>query len=277
VTGATAELDEIETGLLLEAIHRRYGYDFRGYARGSLERRLRRSVQGESVRTLSQLQGRLLRDPLVMERLLEDLTVSVTAMFRDPPFFGALRETVLPRLRTYPFVRIWNAGCASGEETWSLAILLHEAGLLARTRIYATDLNEEGLARARDGAFPLAKMREYTAGYIGAGGQRDFSSYYRVDGDRARFDPALVERALFARHNLVSDAPFNEFHLIVCRNVLIYFGKALQNRALGLFDESLHVFGALGLGRRESLAGSPGARSYERLVPGEQLYRKRPR
>jgi chemotaxis protein methyltransferase CheR len=275
VSTAAAELEDIETGLLLDAIHRRYGYDFRGYARESLERRLHHRAQGESVRTLSQLQGRLLRDPHVMARLLDDLTISVSSMFRDPPFFAALRELVLPRLRTYPYVRIWIAGCARGEEPWSLAILLHEAGLLERSRIYATDLSEEALERARQGSFPLAKMREYTAAYIGSGGGREFSGYYWVDGDRARFDQALGARFVFARHNLATDGPFNEFDLIVCRNVLIYFGKELQMRALDLFDDSLHGLGMLGLGRQESLAGTRQAARFSPLVEGQQLYRKR--
>ena len=271
-----AELEDIETGLLLEAIHRRYGYDFRGYARSSLDRRLKHRARNERVVTLSQLQGRILRDPHVMSRLLDDLTISVSSMFRDPAFFAAVREAVLPRLRTYPYLRIWNAGCARGEEPWSLAILLHEAGLLERARIYATDLSEESLERASQGAFPLAKMREYTAAYIESGGQREFSTYYRVDGDRARFDPALGARFVFARHNLATDGPFNEFDLIVCRNVLIYFGKELQMRALDLFDDSLHGLGMLGLGRQESLAGTRQAARFGTLVEGQRLYRKRP-
>lgn len=273
----SVELDDIETGLLLEAIHRRYGYDFRGYARGTLERRLRRRLHGESVHTLSQLQGRLLRDPLVMARLLDDLTISVTAMFRDPAFFVALREGVLPRLHTYPFVRIWNAGCASGEETWSLAILLHEEGLLERSRIYATDLSEDGLGRAGEGSFPLAKMRDYTDGYIAAGGARAFSDYYRVEGERARFDPALGRGMVFARHNLASDGAFNEFDLIICRNVLIYFGRELQARVLGLFDDSLRPLGALALGGRESLVGTALNGRYAQIADGMPLYRKRGR
>jgi chemotaxis protein methyltransferase CheR len=275
VSVATAELDDIETGLLLEAIHRRYGYDFRGYARGSLERRLRQRARGESVRTLSQLQGRLLRDPHVMARLLDDLTISVSSMFRDPPFFAALREAALPRLRTYPSLRIWNAGCAGGEEPWSLAILLHEAGLLERARIYVTDLTEDAVERARRGVFPLAKMRDYTAAYIDSGGEQEFSGYYRVDGDRARFDAALGARFVFARHNLATDGSFNEFDLIVCRNVLIYFGKDLQMRALDLFDDSLRRLGMLGLGRQESLTGTRQAARFGTLVEGQPLYRKR--
>jgi len=277
VSAAVLELEDIETGLLLEAIHRRYGYDFRGYARGTLDRRLKRRIQGESVRTLSQLQGRLLRDPLVMERLLADLTVSVTAMFRDPAFFAALRRLVFPRLHTYPFVRVWNAGCATGEETWSLAVMLHEAGLLERTRIYATDLSEDALERAREGAFPLAKMRDYTAGYTAAGGSAAFSDYYRGDGDRARFDRALAERVVFACHNLASDGPFNEFDLVICRNVLIYFGRELQARSLSLFDDSLRPLGVLGLGGEESLAGTALRERYVSLEEGAALYRKRGR
>src|SRR3954467_14138980 len=236
---ASDDLERIEVQLLLEAIYQHYGFDFRGYALGSLKRRLWRRAIGEKVETLSALQDRVLHDPAVMERLLLDLSINVTAMFRDPTFYRAFRAHVVPLLRTYPFVRIWNAGCSTGEETYSLAILLKEEGLYERARIYATDINDRVLERARAGRFPLEKMREYTENYLRAGGTDEFSRYYSVEGEWARFDPALIDQVVFAQHNLVSDAPFNEFNLIVCRNVMIYFGKALQDRVHELFYESL--------------------------------------
>ena len=260
--------------LLLEAVYRHYHYDFRGYARASLRRRLWRRAHDERVRTLSGLQERVLHDPTVMERLLRDLSINVTEMFRDPAFFRALRERVVPILRTYPYVRVWNAGCSTGEETFSLAIVLDEAGLLDRTRIYATDMNDDVLVRARSGRFPLDKMRRYTENYQRAGGTGDFSRYYTVQGDRAVFSPALMEGAVFAQHNLAQDSSFNEFQLIVCRNVLIYFGRPLQERVHDLFLESLARFGVLALGHKESVVGSHEDR-YEVLDATEKLYRRK--
>jgi chemotaxis protein methyltransferase CheR len=271
---ASDDLERIEVQLLLEAIYQHYGFDFRGYALGSLKRRLWRRAYAEHVETMSALQDRVLHDPAVMERLLLDLSINVTSMFRDPTFFQALREKVVPLLRTYPFVRIWNAGCSTGEETFSLAILLREEGLYDRTRIYATDINDGVLARARAGAFPIEKMREYTANYIRAGGTESFSSYYTTDGDSARFAPELIEQVVFAQHNLVSDGPFNEFNLIVCRNVMIYFGKTLQDRVHELFYESLDPFGILALGHKESIKFTSYEDRYEALDAPEKLYRK---
>jgi chemotaxis protein methyltransferase CheR len=271
---ASDDLERIEVQLLLEAIYQHYGFDFRGYALGSLKRRLWRRAYAEHVETMSALQDRVLHDPAVMERLLLDLSINVTSMFRDPTFFQALREKVVPLLRTYPFVRIWNAGCSTGEETFSLAILLREEGLYDRTRIYATDINDGVLARARAGAFPIEKMREYTANYIRAGGTESFSSYYTADGDSARFAPELIEQVVFAQHNLVSDGPFNEFNLIVCRNVMIYFGKTLQDRVHELFYESLDPFGILALGHKESIKFTSYEDRYEALDAPEKLYRK---
>jgi chemotaxis protein methyltransferase CheR len=271
---ASDDLERIEVQLLLEAIYQHYGFDFRGYALGSLKRRLWRRAIGEKVETLSALQDKVLHDPAVMERLLLDLSINVTSMFRDPTFFKALREKVVPHLRTYPFIRIWNAGCSTGEETFSLAILLREEGLYDRARIYATDINEAVLGRARAGAFPLEKMRVYTENYIRAGGTESFSSYYTADGDTARFKPELLEQVVFAQHNLVSDAPFNEFNMIVCRNVMIYFGKKLQDRVHELFYESLDPFGMLALGHKESIKFTKYEERYEALDAPEKLYRK---
>ena len=271
---AIDDLERIEVQLLLEAIYRHYGFDFRGYALGSLKRRLWRRAYAEKVETLSALQDRVLHDPAVMERLLLDLSINVTAMFRDPTFFRAFRDKVVPLLRTYPFLRIWNAGCSTGEETYSLAILLKEEGLYERTRIYATDINDRVLERAREGRFPLEKMRDFTANYLRAGGQEEFSGYYTVKGDEASFTEELCSQVVFAQHNLVSDAPFNEFNVIVCRNVMIYFGKALQDRVHELFYDSLDQLGILALGHKESIRFTRHEDRYEALDAQEKLYRK---
>jgi chemotaxis protein methyltransferase CheR len=209
-----------------------------------------------------------------MERLLLDLSINVTAMFRDPGFYVALREKVVPLLRTYPFTRVWVAGCSTGEEVYSLAILLEEEGLYGKARIYATDINEAVLDRARAGVFPLDKMRGYTENYIRGGGTRAFSEYYVAAYDGARFARSLTENVVFAQHNLVSDRSFNEFNLIMCRNVMIYFDRSLQDRVHRLFHESLARLGVLALGRKESVAFSPFAGAYEELDPGERIYRK---
>jgi chemotaxis protein methyltransferase CheR len=271
---ARDEPEDVELSLLLEGVYRVYGFDFREYARASLRRRVWRRAYAEGVETLSALQGRLLHDPQCMERLLLDLSINVTAMFRDPSFYGAFREKVVPQLRTYPFTRIWVAGCSTGEEVYSLAILLHEADLYERTRIYATDINESVLERARAGVFPLEKMKEYTQNYIKAGGTRAFSEYYLAAYDGAQFQRSLIENVVFAQHNLVSDRSFNEFNAIVCRNVMIYFDRTLQNRVHELFYESLAHLGVLGLGHKESIHFSPYEPRYEELDPVEKLYRK---
>ena len=268
------ELEEIELELLLEGIYRRYGFDFREYAPASLRRRVRRRMHGEDAGSISALQELVLHDPAVMERLLLDLSINVTAMFRDPSFFLSLRENVVPLLRTYPFARIWVAGCSSGEEVYSLAILLDEEGLAERVRIYATDINEAVLEQARLGVFPLDKMREYTQNYIRAGGTQAFSEYYVARYDGAQFSRSLVENVVFAQHNLASDAAFNEFHVIVCRNVMIYFDKSLQEHVHRLFHESLARLGVLALGQKETIRFSPHEESYEVLDADEKLYRK---
>jgi chemotaxis protein methyltransferase CheR len=275
VGGAEAEREQLEIELLLEGVYRQYGFDFREYAKASLRRRLWRRVYAEGLRTLSGLQERVLHDPGAMERLLLDLSINVTSMFRDPGFFAAFRTRVVPLLRTYPFIRIWNAGCSTGEETYSLAILLREVGLYDRTRIYATDINEAVLRSAADGIFPLAKMKEYTENYLAAGGTRSFSDYYRVAYERAQVDRSLRENIVFAQHNLVSDRSFNEFHVVLCRNVMIYFDRSLQERVHGLFLDSLTPFGVLALGRKESVGHSSRAGEYEVLHELERIYRRR--
>ena len=267
--------ERLEIELLLEAIHRRHGYDFRGYALASLRRRLWHRVYGEGLQTLSGLQERILHEPGCMDRLLRDLSINVTEMFRDPTFYVALRERVFPLLRTHPFIRIWQAGCSTGEEIYSLAIALREEGLLDRTRIYATDINNAALERAGTGTFPLERMQRYTENYLRAGGTEAFSSYYTADGDSARFDPALGRAVVLAQHNLVTDGSFNEFHLIVCRNVMIYFGSELQEEVLQLFGDSMTRFGILALGRKESIRRSRHAADYEPLDETEKIFRRR--
>jgi chemotaxis protein methyltransferase CheR len=268
------ELEDLELQLLLEGVFRRYGFDFREYAPASLRRRVWRRVHAEGLGTISGLTEKLLHDEATMERLLLDLSVNVTAMFRDPTFYVAFRQKVVPFLRTHPFTRIWVAGCSTGEEVYSLAILLQEEGVYERARIYATDINESVLDRARGGVFPLEKMREYTHNYIRAGGTRAFSEYYVAAYDGAQFQRSLIENVVFAQHNLVSDRSFNEFHVIVCRNVMIYFEKKLQDHVHGLFYESLPTFGILALGHKESIRFSPFEDRYEELDSGEKLYRK---
>ena len=269
-----SELERIEIELLLEGIFRRYGFDFRSYAYASIRRRLWKRIESEGVRTITELQGRVLHEPEAMERLLLDLSVNVTAMFRDPGFYVSFRRDVVPLLRTYPFIRIWHAGCSTGEEVYSTAIVLEEEGLLDRARVYATDINDVVLQQARSGIFPLNRMQEYTENYIRAGGTRSFSEYYTAKYDGALFSPALTRNVVFAQHNLVTDRSFAEFNVIFCRNVLIYFDRELQERVHALFYDSLAMFGIMALGSKESLRFSQYEDCYERLNSREKLYRK---
>jgi chemotaxis protein methyltransferase CheR len=268
------ELERVEIGLLLEGIYRHYGFDFRSYAYSSIRRRIWKRIQAERLATVTALQERVLHDRSAMERLLLDLSVYVTAMFRDPSFYVAFRREVVPLLRTYPFIRVWHAGCATGEEVYSMAILLREEGLYDRARIYATDINEVVLRTAKAGIFPLDRMQEYTQNYLNAGGAQSFSQYYTAKYDGALFDTALKRNIVFSQHNLVTDGPFSEFHVILCRNVLIYFDKTLQARVHGLFYRSLVMFGVLALGSKESLRFSELEGCYDPLDAKEKLYRK---
>ena len=270
----THDLETVEIQLLLEGIYKHYGFDFRDYANASLKRRVWKRVHGEGLKTISALTDKLLHDSSAMERFLLDVSINVTQMFRDPQFFLALRQKVVPLLRTYPFVRIWDAGCSTGEEVYSLAILLHEEGIYERCRIYATDMNEHVLVRAKEGIFPLSSMQENTANYLQAGGNGSFSQYYTARYDHAIFRPALRENIIFAQHNLASDASFNEFNVILCRNVLIYFNDTLQERVQKLFHESLEMFGVLGLGKKESLKHNAIESSFESIDEGERIYRR---
>jgi chemotaxis protein methyltransferase CheR len=266
--------ESIELELLLEAIHRRYGFDFRDYAAAPLRRRLHRRALTEGAESLSELQGLLLRDPACMERLLLDLSINVTAMFRDPSFFSSLRRDVVPLLLAQPFTRIWCAGCSTGEEVYSLAILLQEEGLYEQSRIYATDINEYALEAARAGIVPLDRMQRYTESYIRSGGVRDFSEYYVAAYDAARFNADLLGNVVFAQHNLATDRAFSDFHLVMCRNVLIYFDTPLQNRVIELFSDSLGPAGILGLGRRETVAFSSAADRFQPLAADERIFQK---
>jgi chemotaxis protein methyltransferase CheR len=268
------ETEQLELQLLLEGVYRQYGFDFREYAPASLKRRVWRRVHAEGARSIAGLLERVLHDADVMERLLLDLSISVTSMFRDPSFYAALREQIVPVLRTYPFTRIWVAGCSTGEEVYSLSILLREEGIYDRTRIYATDINEAVLERAQKGVFPLEKMKEYTENYIRAGGQRSFSEYYLAKYEGALFERTLTENVVWAQHNLVQDRLFNTFNLILCRNVMIYFDRALQSRVHQLFYDSLERFGILALGHKESIRFTGLEDRYEELDTQEKLYRK---
>jgi chemotaxis protein methyltransferase CheR len=268
------DLEAIEVALLAEAIHRRYGFDFRDYSAPSLKRRIQKRMLAEHLETISALQEKILHDSSCMERLLRDLSVHTTSMFRDPMFHLLIRDRIIPHLRTYPFIRIWHAGCSTGEEVYSMAILLHEEGLYERCRIYATDINEPVLEKARSGVFPLGAMQTNTVNYLKSGGRGDFSAYYTANYDHAIFPGWLRKNIVFAQHNLVTDAPFNHFNLIVCRNVLIYFNRDLQNRVLKLFSDSLEMFGFLGLGEKESLRHTSMAANFQTVDEAEKIYRK---
>jgi chemotaxis protein methyltransferase CheR len=271
---ANPELEAIELQLLLDGIYRHYGYDFRDYAYASLKRRVFNVVRSEKLDSISGLQERVLHDPECMDRLLLAISVHMTDMFRDPTFFLTFRRKVIPLLRTYPYVRIWHAGCSTGEEVYSLAILLQEEDLYSRCRIYATDINDVVLQKAKEGRFPMQMMRDYTRNYVRAGGKRSFSEYYMAMDDVAAFNPELTENITFSRHNLVTDTSFNEFNVIFCRNVLIYFNKVLQERVHKLFYESLATFGLLALGKSEMLRFSPHEDDYTPLEPSEKLFQK---
>lgn len=266
------DLDDLR--LLLDTVLERTGLDFREYAYSSLRRRVSRAVYETDSGNIAGLHHRLKTDDEALQRLISLLTVHTTAMFRDPPFFSVLREQVVPVLRTYPFIRIWIAGCSTGEEVYSLSILLQEEGLADRCRIYATDISNTILARARDGIFPLAAMQEYSRNYQLAGGRAAFSDYYTADTEWVVFRRELRNNVVFGVHNLVSDASFNEFHLILCRNVLIYFRRELQDRVHGLFYHSLGMFGYLGLGRSEAVRFTSWNDHYEAIEARERLFRK---
>ncbi|USQ98266.1 CheR family methyltransferase [Caulobacter sp. RL271] len=273
----TATTEDLEIELLLEALYQRYHYDFRHYARASIKRRMIHARSQLGFPTISAIQDRVLHDPAMLPRLLDFLTVQVSDMFRDPSYFKALREKVLPHLRTYPSLKVWIAGCSAGEEVYSLAILFKEEGLYDRTIFYATDINPEALAAAEAGVFPLDRIRKFTENHRKSGGKSSLSDYYTAAYGRAAFDKSLRSRAVFSDHSLVTDAVFAEMHLISCRNVMIYFDRPLQDRAVGLFRESLTRNGFLGLGSKESLRFSAHAPAFSEFVAGEKIYQRRER
>jgi chemotaxis protein methyltransferase CheR len=271
---ADTSIDEIEIRLLLEAIRLGYGYDFREYALKPLRRSVSDAMTSEGVATISAFQERILHDPSTMHRFLNTVGVTVTSTFREVELLRCLRDEIVPVFRTYPSVRIWTVGCATGEEVYSLAVVLQEEDVLRRATIYATDLNDDSLAVARTGSYPLERVRASQERYELSGGRGKLSDHYNVSGRNARFHHDLQQNVTWARHNLVTDASFNEFHLIICSNVLIYFRPSLQERAHRLFGESLVRTGFLGLGKGESLVFSPESSRYRQVRDGVSLFRK---
>lgn len=266
---------EIEVSLLLEGIYMHYGYDFRNYSRPSIKRRIRHRMQSERLGTVTQLLNLVLHDRKAMDRLLNDFSINVTEMFRDPDFFLEFRRNVIPRLKHLPMIRIWHAGCSTGEEVYSMAILLHEEGLYSRSMLYATDMNEAVLASAARGIFPLDKMKLYTKNYQKSGGEKSFSEYYSVSNRNVVFHPSLSRNIAFLQHNLVTDHSFNDFNVIICRNVLIYFNDVLQKRVFRLFKESLVPNGVLGLGNKEGLPAACKGICFEELNREQRIYIKK--
>ncbi|MGV3558552.1 CheR family methyltransferase [Larkinella arboricola] len=265
--------EELEEIIIL--IQRQYGYDFSDYARASLHRRVIRCMQKAGCLTAYELKYQLTNDHRFFAWFIESLTVNVTEMFRDPSFYKELRQNVLPKLASYPAIKIWHAGCSTGEEVFSMAILLHEMGLLSRTRLYATDLNPANLDRARQGIVPLQYMKDYTANYIQSGGTNDFSAYYTARYENAIIHKEYRKNIVFAVHNLATDHVFNEFQLVCCRNVLIYFNRNLQNRAINLFSNSLTPLGYLALGMKESLLFTDVRHQFEVVNPAVRIYRSK--
>ncbi|WP_066410006.1 CheR family methyltransferase [Bordetella ansorpii] len=267
-------MPEIELKLLLEGIYQRYQHDFRDYSLGSMLRRVQSAMEHFGCATVSQLQDRILHEPAVFAQSLQYLTVQVSEMFRDPAYFLVLRTQVLPVLRTYPSIKIWVAGCSSGEEVWSLAILLHEEGMLERSLIYATDINTDALKAAQAGIYPVDRARLFNRNYVLAGGCHDLSDYYTSDEHYVRFDPALRKQIVFADHSLATDSVFSEVHLVSCRNVLIYFNRELQDRAIGLFVEALVHRGFLGLGSKETIRFTAHADRFVEFHADEKVYQR---
>lgn len=265
---------DIELRLLIEAIYLKYSYDFRNYSGASQKRRVLHALPHMECKTISDLQARVLHDPNAFMQLLQYLTIPVSEMFRDPSYYLALRQQVVPFLKTYPSLKIWIAGCSTGEEIYSMAIMLKEEGLLDRSIIYATDINPVSLEKARKGVFALDRIKDYTSNYQKAGGKATLSDYYTAAYDAALFDRSLCENVSFADHSLATDTVFSETNLICCRNVLIYFNRKLQERALGLFHESLCHRGFMGLGSKESIEFSAYTNRFEPLDKAQRIYRK---
>ncbi|RYY62217.1 MAG: protein-glutamate O-methyltransferase CheR [Chitinophagaceae bacterium] len=267
-------IDDPEIEVLLDDFIEIYGYDFSGYSKASFKRRLQRLFIMDKMVNFAEFRYRLQNDRDYFNHAVSEISVNVTEMFRDPVFFKTIREKVVPVLATYPLVRIWHAGCSSGEEVYSLAIILKEAGILNKSILYGTDLNPNVLEKAARGIFPMTAMQQYSRNYLLAGGREDFSSYYSANYNFAKFDESLSQRMVYSTHNLVSDFSFNSFQLIFCRNVLIYFDKDLQSKVLSVFDKSLERFGFLALGSKESLRFSGIETMYEMLDGKEKIWRK---
>lgn len=268
------DVEDIELDLLLEAIYLRYQYDFRHYAKASLKRRVRHACEQFSCGSVGMLQDRLLHDSAMFSKLLQFLTIQVSDMFRDPNFFRTLRNEVAPILRTYPSIKVWVAGCSTGEEVYSIAILLRETGMLDRSMLYATDINDESLGKAEAGVYGVDRVAQFSINYHAAGGTKSLSDYYTAAYGRAVFDKSLRSNVVFADHSLATDGVFTETHLITCRNVLIYFNRPLQDRALGLFADSLERNCFLGLGAKETLTFSSCAAQFREFNSAERIYRK---
>lgn len=262
-----------EINLLLRDILERYGYDFTAYAKASLRRRIERLMTLDRFPGFGEFRHRMKNDPTYLQRFVEQVSVNVTEMFRDPEFYRSLRKKVFPLIATYPHIRVWHAGCASGEEVFSMAIMLKEEGLLHKTLLYATDINPEALEIARNGVYRLNHMKQYSASYLAAGGKHSLSDYYVSNYDHVKMDEELMKRTIFSTHNLVSDSSFNEFHLILCRNVLIYFEKDLQNKVINLFDASLGHLCYLALGNKETLRFTDVANQYTQ-IENEKIWRR---
>ena len=263
-----------DLSVLLNVLFEVYGYDFTNYAKASMKRRVNRLLVVDRLPSFAELLYKVKNEPDYLPHVVEEITVNVTEMFRDPLTFKAIREKVLPVLATHPFIRIWHAGCASGEEVYSMAILLEEAGLLDKSLLYATDLNPSVIQNIQRGIFPLAQMKQFSENYILSGGKKQFSDYYTAKYDWAKFNDKLKAKMIAATHNLVSDRSFNEFQLILCRNVLIYFDKGLQDKVLNLFDDSLEKLGFLVLGAKENIRFSKTAKNYIPIKSSEKIWRK---
>lgn len=266
---------ELEISLLLEAIYQKYHYDFRQYSEAHIRRRVMNRMVMSGLENVSQLQAKVLSDEAFASKLLQDLSITVTEMFRDPGFYKSLRENVIPILKTYPFIKIWHAGCATGEEAYSMAILMQEEGLYDRTTIYATDFNQQALNKAKEGIFPNGMIKEYTTNYQLSGGKESFSSYYTSNYDNVIMKQSLKKNIVWANHNLVTDSVFAEAHLILCRNVLIYFDKNLQNKVQKLFYNSLINGGILCLGSKESLRFTDLYEEYTELDNKQRIFKKK--
>lgn len=274
MTSLASKIEWEEFENLLVDITDQYGYDFSEYSKASLQRRILSFYLKGRFLSYTDFKNRLFNDAAFFLYFVEEVTVNVTEMFRDPGFYKILREKILPILSTYPFIRIWHAGCSTGEEVYSMAIMLKEANVLHKSLLYATDLNPTVVESAKSGLFKVSAMQQYSENYINSGGQKDFSSYYRANYNLAKFDEELTSRMVFSTHNLASDSSFNEFQLILCRNVLIYFEKKLQSRVLELFDKSLDKLGFLALGSKESIKFSSIATLYVPFNAKEKIWRK---